>query len=66
VEEEQRPEVVEKCYWPLLRLASERNIPIGLEATGYTLEEINKIDPDWIVELRALINAKKVEFVGSG
>ena len=54
------------CYWPLLRLASERNIPIGLEATGYTLEEINKIDPNWIIELRALIKAKKVEFVGSG
>ena len=33
IEEAQRPEVVRRCYWPLLRLA-ERGVPIGIEATG--------------------------------
>jgi hypothetical protein len=40
--------------------------PIGIEATGYTLEEIEARDPAWISQLRALVAAGKVEFVGSG
>ena len=35
IEEETRPEVVEKCYWPLLRLASDMHVPLGIEATGF-------------------------------
>jgi len=37
IEEEQRREVVEKCYSPLLELA-EDGIPIGIELSGKTLE----------------------------
>ena len=47
IEGEQRGEVIARCYWPLLRLA-ERHGPIGIEATGLTLEEIAKRDPEWI------------------
>lgn len=66
IEEEQRPDVVSRCYWPLLRLPDAIGAPIGVEATGYTLECINAIDPAWILELRRLIAAGKIEFIGSG
>jgi hypothetical protein len=65
IEEEQRGEVIERCYWPLLNLA-EKHGPIGIEATGFTLEEIAKRDPEWIGRARALIAAKKIELIGSG
>ena len=45
IEEEQRPEVVERCYWPLLRLAREYNLPFGIEISGQTLETIAKNGP---------------------
>lgn len=66
IEEEQRPEVIRRCYWPLLRLAHEYNLPFGIEATGYTLETIAAIDPDWISELRRLTSEGHCEFIGSG
>ncbi|MBV9694244.1 MAG: glycoside hydrolase family 57, partial [Alphaproteobacteria bacterium] len=65
IEEEQRGQVIERCYWPLLRLA-ERCGPIAIEASGFTLEEIVSRDRLWIEKLQALIQAGKVEFVGSG
>jgi len=39
---------------------------IGIEATGYTLEEIETRDPAWIRRLRDLIQAGKAELIGSG
>ncbi len=66
IEEDARKDVVEKCYWPLLDLANNNNLPIGLEATGFTLEEIERISPQWIKKLADLIKAGKVEFIGSG
>jgi hypothetical protein len=66
IEEEQRPEVIARCYWPLLRLPDAINAPIAIEATGYTLETIAAIDPNWIQELRKLIVDGRIEFVGSG
>lgn len=66
IEEEQRPEVVARCYWPLLRLPDAIGAPVGIEATGYTLECINMIDPAWIAELRRLMAAGKIDFIGSG
>jgi hypothetical protein len=65
IEEERRPDVIRRCYWPLLRLA-ERHAPIGLEATGFTLEEIARRDPDWIAKARELIAQGRVELIGSG
>jgi hypothetical protein len=65
IEEEQRGEVIAHCYWPLLRLA-EKHGPIGIEATGFTLEEIAKRDPEWIGRARALIACGKIELIGSG
>src|SRR5262249_30168514 len=65
IEEEQRGDVIARCYWPLLHLA-EAHGPIGIEATGFTLEEIAKRDPAWIEKARALIGRGKVELIGSG
>jgi hypothetical protein len=65
IEEEQRGDVIERCYWPLLRLARKHG-PIGLEATGFTLEEIAKRDPEWILQARELILAGRLELIGSG
>jgi hypothetical protein len=65
IEEERRGDVIARCYWPLLRLA-EKHGAIGIEATGFTLEEIAVRDPSWIAQARALIAAGKVELIGSG
>jgi hypothetical protein len=65
IEEEQRGEVIRRCYWPLLELAQNHG-PIGLEATGFTLEEIARRDPEWIGRARALIAKGRIEPIGSG
>jgi hypothetical protein len=65
IEEEQRQEVVRRCYWPLLDLAAAHG-PLGIELTGFTLEEIARLDPEWIGRARALIAAGQVELIGSG
>jgi hypothetical protein len=65
IEEERRGEVIARCYWPLLELA-EAHGPIGIEATGFTLEEIARLDPAWIARAKALIERGRVELIGSG
>jgi hypothetical protein len=65
IEEEQRGEVIARCYWPLLRLAEEHG-PIGIEATGFTLEEIASLDPAWCRRAAILIAQGRVEWIGSG
>ncbi|WP_429884582.1 glycoside hydrolase family 57 [Geoalkalibacter halelectricus] len=66
IEKEARPEVIQRCYWPLLRLIREQSLPAGIEASGYTLEEIRRLAPDWLKELRELCGEGLVEFIGSG
>ncbi len=66
IEEEDRAKVVERCYWPLLRLARERNLPFGIELSGYTLECIAELDPEWVMELRSLIHEGPCELIGCG
>src|ERR1043165_9192724 len=65
IEEERRPEVIARCYWPLLRLA-DRYPHLGIEITGYTLEEIARLDPAWIEEARKRVGAGRIELIGSG
>jgi hypothetical protein len=65
IEEERRPEVITNCYWPLLQLA-ERHPHLGMEVTGYTLEEIARLDPAWIAQARKLIANNRIELIGSG
>lgn len=66
IEENQRTNVIERCYWPILRLAERLNKPIGVEASGYTLETIEKLDPAWITTCRDLIARGLIEPIGSG
>ncbi len=66
IEEEQRSEVIQRCYWPLLKLIRQFQLPIGIEASGYTLESIAAIDPTWIAELRVLCQDGPAQFIGSG
>src|SRR6185295_11921738 len=66
IEEAQRPDVVRRCYWPLLRLAERTGAPIGIEASGFTLETVAAIDSEWLDALRALVASGRCEFVGSG
>lgn len=66
IPESERATVVERCYWPLLRLIRTTEARIALEVTGYTLEDIARIDPAWIEEFKALIKEGKTELVGSG
>jgi hypothetical protein len=66
IEEQQRPDVVRRCYWPLLELAATHRVPLGIEASGVTLETIQAIDPRWVETLRDLAATGLVEFVGSG
>lgn len=61
-----RPEVVDKCYWPLLELIDSPGIPVGIELSGYTLEQIKAIDRNWIKKAGALISKNKLEIIGSG
>lgn len=66
IEEEQRADVINRCYWPLLNLARQYKLHFGIEATGYTLETINQIDPEWVRQLKLLIQDGRCELVGSG
>lgn len=66
IEEEARPDVIERCYWPLLRVAEQCRFPIGVELTGYTLSEIERLDPAWVAKLRELIAEGLVEPIASG
>jgi len=65
IEEDRRGEVIARCYWPLLRLA-ERCGPIGVEVSGYTLEEIAARDLEWIGRAKSLIAQGRIELIGSG
>jgi hypothetical protein len=65
IEEENRQEVINKCYWPLFKLA-DFGIPIGIEAPAVTLEIIKELDPNWIEAFSTYLAEDKIEFIGSG
>ncbi len=66
IEEDQRGTVIEKCYWPLLQISEKLGLPFGIELTGYTLEEIQRLDPAWIIAFRKGLEAGRLELLGSG
>lgn len=66
IAETARPDVVARCYWPLLRLIEASPLRAGIEASAYTLEVIDAIDPAWTRMFRALIAQGKAELIGSG
>jgi hypothetical protein len=66
IEEADRERVVAQCYHPILDAAERYGLPLGIEATGVTLEIASRIDPTFIRRLRKLCGSGLVEFVGSG
>jgi len=66
IEEAQRPDVIQRCYWPVLRLAERTGAPLGIEASAFTLETIAALDPAWLDTLRRLVTGGGCEFAGSG
>ncbi len=66
IERSQYPVVIERCYWPLLKIIEQQNIPLGIELTGYTLDSIAETDPLWIESLAKLVAGEKCEIVASG
>lgn len=66
IPEDARPEVVRRCYRPLLDLVENGGLPLGIELTGWTLERLEEIDPEWVQRLRSLVEAGSCELIGSG
>ncbi|MFT5284550.1 MAG: hypothetical protein ACI8TQ_000707 [Planctomycetota bacterium] len=67
IEVENRIHVVERCYWPILRLLDNRPwLRICIEASGHTLERIAELDASWMMRLTEGMQAGQVELIGSG
>ncbi|MEI7815971.1 MAG: glycoside hydrolase family 57 [Desulfuromonadales bacterium] len=66
IEVEDRAKVVEKCYRPLLNIIKKLDFRCGIEASAYTLEEIQKCDPNCIDDLKSLIASGTCDFIASG
>ena len=66
LEEVDRGAVIAQCYHPILDVAETLHLPLGVEATGLTLEIAGRVDPRFLSRLRTLCAAGVVEFVGSG
>ncbi len=66
IETEDLPEVIDKCYFPLLDFVFNENIKVGLELSGYSLEIIAKHRPLWIKKFKELYEKGLIELLGSG
>jgi hypothetical protein len=66
IEEDRRLHVIENCYRPLLRLANQQNLPFGIEITGYTLEVVEQLSPQFLRELKDTVIQGPCELIGSG
>jgi hypothetical protein len=66
IPESKRKEVIDRCFWPILKLATEDKVPIAIESPAYTLEVIADLEPSWLAELTKAIDSKIIEFIGSG
>lgn len=66
IPEEQRREVIDKCYMPLLDFVDQTSTKINLEAPAWTLLKCHEVCPEYIDRLRHLIQDGLIEFVGSG
>lgn len=66
IEKDSRTDVIQRCYWPLLDFAEDLEVPIGIELTGWTLQQINDLDAEWILRFRDLLAGQHCELIGSG
>jgi len=66
IKTEARLDVIRNCYWPLLDLVESEGIPIGIELTGWTLQQIALLDKSWVERFRQLLENRQCELIGSG
>jgi len=66
IKAKERVNVIHQCYWPLLDLIERCGIPIGIELTGWTLNQIEQLDKSWIDVFRSMLEKKQCELIGSG
>lgn len=66
IEEDQHKAVIERCYWPLLKLIENHAIPLAIELSVYTLERIAKLDTTWVDTLRSLTEQGRCEVLACG
>src|SRR3989338_2744734 len=58
---------IDECYWPLINIVEKiKGLKIGIEFSGETLLEINKLDTRLIHKIKELAKKEKMEFIGSG
>ena len=62
---ERRPEIVERCYWPMLELARRRRSRSRSRRRGGRSSRSPRSTPTWIAAARELIEAGRAELVGS-
>jgi len=58
------PYIIDHIYSSFLDMVEE-GFNLGLEFTGYTLEKINQVKPEFIKRLKRLLKEKRCELVGS-
>jgi hypothetical protein len=66
IDEKSIPELINRCYWPILKLSEENNIKLSIEASASTLIKINKLDSRWIKKFKEMIINDQCELIGSG
>ena len=66
VEKIEQKTLINKCYWPLLKLIEYNDFKIAIELSGKTLQEIYALDRKWVKKFRTLLNKQKCELIGSG
>ncbi len=66
LKESDRETVIKRCYWPLLKLAKDYGVKLSLECPADGLQVIANLDPDWLAELKKLVQQGQIEFIGSG
>ena len=59
IDEVLRKKIILDCYYPILKIAQNYNIPINIEASARTLQEIERIDKKFIPSLKKLIKENK-------
>lgn len=47
-------------------MAEDGQIPIGVELTGWTLDQILQIDASWVAHFKAMLHLGQCELIGSG
>lgn len=57
--------VINQCYWPILDLIKQ-GLPAGLEMSGYTLERILQLSPDWVSTLQQFLKKSACELIAAG